>query len=117
MGIAAYNRASAVVSRRIQESYPEESREMQILKMLNQHEPGEVELFAATIVRLGGFKENNSYGWYVMNRPGDWREYSVGPFPSLAHVAKRYSVYFLDIKRDKVGQYAVIAPRREYDEP
>jgi hypothetical protein len=107
MGVAAYNRGSAVISRRITDEEP--SHLARLLADLTRHSEQNdgVVGFAPTVVRFGPAEGEVS----IMNRQaGGWgaRSYT---YRSLWHLARRWGVAFVGgIERDAHGRFLRVVP-------
>jgi len=106
MGIAAYNRGSALLARRIDEEQPSHlARLLSDLSAYSAKENG-VELLGPTVVRFGPADGEVS----IMDRQdGGWRAYAH-TYRSLWHLARRWRVAFVGVERDEHGKFLRVVP-------
>lgn len=105
MGIAAYRRGSAVITRQIEADYAlaeEYPGAAHIRARLDATPAGDVLLFQDTVARPNTGPEG---GWLLMNRQkGGYGEYGV-PFPTLDAIRRKFAVVFGAFGRDRHSSY------------
>lgn len=103
MGIAAYNRGTAVLRRQIDASLP--SSEEILLHDLNAVRKGGIVLFGPTVIRRA---EDGL--WWVMNHPEKgWASYGRY-YPTLWAIAREYAFDFLGFGQDEHSMYVAVQP-------
>jgi len=108
MGIAAYNRGSAVIRRQIQADY-DKGRDADLFFELTDlsAQVGQVEFGAESGIRF----DSKGRPW-LMNRLRDgWGEYGiVYPSRGLRAIAKKWRLWFVGWSRDAHGEFILVAP-------
>ncbi len=105
MGIAAYNRGTAALSREIDQRLPtmDENKLHDLTDMSKQR--GTINLFQPTVIRRA-----ETGGWILMNRAeGGWSEHGI-PFPTLWAIAKNYRLRFVGYGRDACSFFVGVEP-------
>lgn len=103
MGIAAYNRGSACISRQLDAEYPRPSAESEIRDRLNAipKDPDATNLFQGGVVR----RDRNRKDWCLMNqKEKGWSSYCI-PFASLSDIARRFNIFFIGCGQDEHSFY------------
>jgi hypothetical protein len=105
MGIAAYNRGSALLSRQIDAEQPGlDDLFLRELTELSLREATDFLFAVPTVIRLDGGKV------YLMNKQSSGWSSSCQEFAGLRDVARAYQLVFVGTGRDKHSSYVEVHP-------
>lgn len=103
MGVAAYNRGSALIRRQI--AADDRPHEFYVLDRLNSLPRGSRKIFEATVIR-----PDESGRWWLMNRKADgWGEYGI-PYDSIRELVAVWSIAIVGLGSDRHSFFYDVTP-------
>jgi hypothetical protein len=112
MGVAAYNRGSALLAREIREEYiggrGKDWEVFEDLTGLSASLPG------GDFGAESGIRLDSAGRFWLMNRLDDgWGEYGV-PYSNLREIAKSWRLWFVGWSVDRHGPFIAVSPLPKY---